>query len=91
MATYVGHLRQLIAVVTSFGERYAPSNARLTAAALQQLADDADEGIAEVDRLLPACVEAEWKRHEAFARLSPLATRIGGLAGACDIKPPWRR
>jgi hypothetical protein len=83
----VGHLRQLIEVVKVFGEKYAPSNVRLTPAALQQLADAAKEGIAEVDRLMPDVIIAEEKRHEAFAKLSPLATRIGGLAQASDIKP----
>jgi hypothetical protein len=87
MATYVGHLRQLIAVLTVLGERYAPSNARLTVPALQQLAEAANEGLAQVSRMIPPCVVAEGKRHEAFARLSPLATRIAGLARACDIKP----
>jgi hypothetical protein len=87
MATYVGHLRQLIAVVEVFGERYAPANTRLTVSALTQLADAAKEGIAQVSRMIPPCVEAEWNRHEAFARLSPLATRIGATAKAGDIKP----
>jgi hypothetical protein len=35
MATYVWHLRQLIAVVKVFGDSYAPSNARLTLPALR--------------------------------------------------------
>jgi hypothetical protein len=59
MATYVGHLRQLIAVVKVFGQRYAPPNARLTVPALQQLAEAANEGLAQVSRMIPPCVVAE--------------------------------
>jgi hypothetical protein len=77
----------LIEVVKVFGERYAPPNARLTLPALQQLADAANEGIAQVDRLMPDAIMAVGRRHEAFARLPSLSTRIGGLARVCDIKP----
>jgi hypothetical protein len=87
MSTFVGHFRLLIEVVKVFGERYAPPNARLTLPALQQLADAANGGIAQVDRLMPDAIIAVGRRHEAFARLPSLSTRIGGLARVCDIKP----
>jgi hypothetical protein len=36
---------------------------------------------------MPDAIIAVGRRHEAFARLPSLSTRIGGLARVCDIKP----
>jgi hypothetical protein len=85
MSTYVAHFQLLIDVVMSFGEKYQPFNERLAIPELERVLDKARESIEEVDRLVPLALSAESKRHDAFAGLPALATRVGATAKVSDI------
>jgi hypothetical protein len=82
MSTYVAHFRQLIAVLETFGSKYDPSNERLKVPEMDALRQDVLESIERVDTLIPNLIIAESKRHEEFAKLPGLVTRISGIAKA---------
>jgi hypothetical protein len=85
MSTYVAHFRLLIDVVMSFRNKYRPTVERLAIPELEGLLENAARTIEEVDRLLPASLSADSKRHEAFADLPLRATRVGATAKICDL------
>jgi hypothetical protein len=88
MSTYVAYFRQLIDVVESFGGGggdYRPSNEKLTVPELTVILENAYHTIEEVDRLLPEYLTAESNRHDVFANLPALATRVGAIAKVSNI------
>jgi hypothetical protein len=85
MNTYIGHFQVLIKVCEGFGIRYNPQSPALQIAAMQVKLTDVQNAVNTVDILVPVYITAESARHDVFALMPPIATRVQAAAVVADL------
>jgi hypothetical protein len=85
MNTYIGHFQLLINVCEGFGMKYNPQSPALQTMAMRSQLSAVQTAVNLVDTLLPDYIAAESARHEKFAIVPPLATRVQAAAVVANL------